>query len=107
MDFSELSISERYNILLETEKSAEALKKYIIIGNSSNALVDFVSRQDDFEHEKIDVGISIKLGDFVFWTITLDANNKILGYLANGFGDLINALGVDFSGSEIIQNALE
>jgi len=75
-----------------------ALRDLLAVGAPAEPVRGYVAAKPDLVAESTGIGLVIRFGDLVRWDVSLDDDDRIAGYGATGYQQLMEALGIDFSG---------
>ena len=93
---------EKLAYLERAAHHGKALRPLLAVGASLEPLEAYVAQQPDLAAERTGDGLRIRYGELVRWDVTLGEDDRIEGYGASGYGPLMEALGIDFSGRPYI-----
>ena len=91
---------EKLARLNEVAAVVRTIQSLIQIGADTRALRDFARGRSDVSLDEKPGELVLRLGKLVSWHITLDGEGAIIGYRFDGLTDLMEDLGVDFSGND-------
>ena len=89
---------EKLAYLERAARHGEALRLLLAVGASVEPVRVYVAEHPDLAAERAGGGLAIRYGELVRWNVTLGEGDRIEGYGASGYGPLMEALGIDFSG---------
>jgi len=93
---------EKLAFLERAARHGEALRPLFAIGAAPEPIHAYLAANPDLAVERSASGLAIRYGTLVRWDVTLDQGDRIEGYGASGYGPLMEALGIDFSGRPYI-----
>jgi hypothetical protein len=93
--------SDKLNCLNTAARHGDAIVARLRIGAPAAALRAYVAEHTDLALEESAARLTIRFGDHVHWIVTRDPDDTVRGWFSSGYGDLIAALGIDFSGAPI------
>ena len=85
------------NAVAATVRTIQAL---IQVGADARTLRDFARGRSNVSLDEKPGELVLRLAKLVSWQITLDQAGTIIGYRFDGLTDLMEDLGIDFSGND-------
>ena len=92
--------AEKLAYLNEVAATVRTIQSLIQVGADTRALRDFARERSDVAIEETPGAMVLRLRDRVSWHITLDPGGTIIGYRFDGLTDLMQEIGIDFSGND-------
>ena len=92
--------AEKLAYLNEVAAIVRTIHPLIRIGEDTRALREFARGRSDVNFEEEPGELVLRLGKLVSWHITLNREGTIIGYRFDGLTDLMEDLGIDFSGND-------
>jgi hypothetical protein len=89
---------EKLAYLERAAHHGEALRSLLAVGGSVEPVYAYVAAHPVLSCERAGADLAIRYGELVRWDVTLGEGDRIEGYGASGYGPLMEALGIDFSG---------
>ena len=92
--------AEKLAYLNAVAATVQTIQSIIQVGADTRALRDFARGRSDVSFDEKPGELVLRLGKLVSWQITLDQEGTIIGYRFDGLTDLMEDLGIDFSGND-------
>jgi hypothetical protein len=92
------SPEEKLAYLKATAQHGDAITGLIESGAPASVLLDYDAGPVEISAVRAPNFLIVRLGPHVEWKTTLDEDDKAAGYSFSGYGVLMEALGIDFSG---------
>ena len=83
-------------------RHGEGLRPLLVVGAPVGPVAAYVADHPDLAAERDGNTLAIRYGDLVRWNVMLGEGDRIEGHGASGYGRLMEALGIDFSGRPYI-----
>jgi len=92
--------AEKLAYLNEVAATVRSIQSLIQVGADTRALRDLARDRGDVTIEETPGAMVLRLRKLVCWHITLDRAGTIVGYRFDGLTDLMQDVGIDFSGND-------
>jgi hypothetical protein len=92
--------AEKLAYLNEVAATVRTIQALIQVGADTQALREFARNRGDVVIEETPGAMVLRLRKLVSWHITLDHGGAIIGYRFDGLTDLMEDIGIDFSGND-------
>lgn len=94
--------AEKLAYLNDVAAIVRTVQSIIRIGEDTRALRDFAHGRGDVSLDEKPGELVLRLVKRVSWHITLDRGGRIIGYRFDGLTDLMEEIGIDFSGNDFM-----
>ena len=92
--------AEKLAYLNAVAATVRTIQSLLHVGADMRALRDFARGRSDVTFDEKPGELVLRLGNLVSWHITLDRAGTVIGYRFDGLTDLMEDLGIDFSGND-------
>jgi hypothetical protein len=92
------SAPEKLALLKKAAAWGDRLRPVLAAGTPVHRLREIAGSEEGLTVTDSRTGLLIRLGDHVYWDVTVNDDDIVTGYAASGYGDLMDLLRIDLAG---------